>query len=100
MGSMNAKLFLVQIHFIQTFYEDIFFLGYSRIKKKIIAKISNESIKSLVPRNHRILLSRMKNIFIRSIKILTSSYHRLSCGMQNIRIFIRFMYIYIYFLLK
>lgn len=98
MGSMNANLFLVQIHFIQTFYEDIFFLGYSRIKKKkIIAKISNESIKSLVPRNHRILLSRMKNIFIRSIKILTSSYHRLSCGMQNIRIFIRFMYIYIFF---
>lgn len=97
MGSMNAKLFLVQIHFIQTFYEDIFFLGYSRIKKKkIIAKISNESIKSRVPRNHGILLSRMKNIFIRSIKILTSSYHRLSCGMQNIRIFIRFMYIYIY----
>lgn len=34
MGSMNANLFLVQIHFIQTFYEDIFFLGYSRIKKK------------------------------------------------------------------
>lgn len=95
MGSMNANLFLVQIHFIQTFYEDIFFLGYSRIKKKNYNKnIERKYQISRASKSQNITIPRMKNIFIRSIKILTSSYHRLSCGMQNIRIFIRFMYIF------